>query len=66
MSSNAKKPSDPVLDQLDQIKRLLVVQLLRDGVNQDQIAGALDIGQSSVSRMMAAYTKASVSKKPNT
>ena len=54
MSSNAKKPSDPVLDQLDQIKRLLVVQLLRDGVNQDQIAGALDIGQSSVSRMMVA------------
>lgn len=42
---------DPVLAELTSIKRLLVFALLQQGMSQDQVAGALGIDQSVVSRM---------------
>lgn len=49
----AKKnaPADPILAELVSIKRLLVVSLLKSGANQRQVAAALGIDQSQVSRM---------------
>ncbi len=42
---------DPVHSELIDIKRLLVLKLLRDGATQSEIAAALGVGQSSISRM---------------
>ena len=48
---------DQNLDQLksdvDTIKRLLVVMLMRDGASQTEIAFALGVNQSTVSRMFS-------------
>lgn len=45
--------SDPigVLRELEDIKRLLMLALLRDGVSQAEIAKALCVSQPSISRM---------------
>ena len=43
-------PSDPVLDELTAIKQLLVIALLRDGVQQNHIAKALGVSEASISR----------------
>ncbi len=45
--------SDPigVLRELEDIKRLLMLALLRDGVSQAEIAKALGVSQPSISRM---------------
>jgi predicted transcriptional regulator len=42
---------DPVLAELIAIKRLMVFSLLKSGASQKQIAAALGIDQSQVSRM---------------
>lgn len=42
---------DPVLDELVAIKRLMVLTLLKGGASQKQIASALCVDQSQVSRM---------------
>lgn len=42
---------DPVQKELSDIKRLLVLALLRDGSTQTEVARALGVGQSTVSRM---------------
>ena len=42
---------DPVANELTDIKRLMVFALLRDGASQSDIAAALGVSQSSVSRM---------------
>lgn len=49
----AKRPTsaDPVLDELVAIKRLMVFALLRGGASQKQVAAALGVDQSRVSRM---------------
>jgi predicted XRE-type DNA-binding protein len=49
----ANKPMsvDPVLAELIAIKRLIVFALLKGGASQKQIATALGIDQSQVSRM---------------
>jgi len=55
------KPSDnndPVLAELTSIKRLLVFALLKSGSSQEQVAGALGVDQSAVSRMFSAPKKA--------
>jgi predicted XRE-type DNA-binding protein len=44
-------PVDPVLSELVAIKRLLVFALLKAGASQKQIASALGVDQSQVSRM---------------
>jgi DNA-binding transcriptional regulator LsrR (DeoR family) len=45
------KESDPVLKELVAIRKLLVLGLLKSGMTQNQVAAALDIDRSSVSRM---------------
>ena len=42
---------DPIVSELSEIKRLLVFALARSGASQDEIAEALGVSQSSVSRM---------------
>ena len=46
-------PGDPALAELVAIKRLLILALRRSGASQDEVAGALEIDQSQVSRMLA-------------
>ena len=43
--------TDPVLAEMQSIKRLLVFGLLRSGASQGEIAMALGVNQSNVSRM---------------
>ncbi len=45
---------DPVELQLDAIKRLLILFLMKSGTSQGEIAKALGVGQATVSRMMPA------------
>lgn len=45
------KHSDPVVTELEAIKRLLVCSLLHSGANQKQVAAALGVNQSQISRM---------------
>lgn len=47
----AAADEDPVVNELVDIKRLIVLALLRDGAKQDEIAAALGVSQPSVSRM---------------
>lgn len=42
---------DPTLKELIAIRKLLVLALLRSGLTQAQVAGALDIDRSAISRM---------------
>jgi len=49
----AKRPKgDPVADELDSIKRLLVLQLITSGVQAKAVASALGVDQSVVSRLV--------------
>jgi len=52
-SSSETSIASPLWKELDAIKRLLVLQLTRDGASQQQIAKALGVSQSSVSRMFS-------------
>lgn len=56
--AKAKSAGDPVLDELTNIKRLLMFALLQSGMSQDQVASALGIDRSVVSRMFSAPKKA--------
>ncbi len=50
-----KKPTtDPIQAELDFIKRLLTLLLLKAGTSQGEIAMALDVDRSVVSRMFSA------------
>ena len=49
-----KSIDDPVQAELDSIKRLLTLLLLKAGTSQGEIAMALDVDQSVVSRMFPA------------
>ena len=51
MAKTNSPPTDTVLDELIAIKRLLVFALLKSGASQDEVATALGISQSQVSRM---------------
>ena len=51
MASAADANLDPLLSELMAIKRLMVFDLLRSGVTQEQVAKALGTGQSQVSKM---------------
>jgi predicted XRE-type DNA-binding protein len=46
-----EKQAQEMLESLDAIKKLLVLQTLDAGHTQDQVATALGIGRSSVSKM---------------
>lgn len=44
--------NDPVIRELDAIKRLLALLLVKAGTEQNELAIALGIDQSAVSRML--------------
>jgi predicted XRE-type DNA-binding protein len=50
-STRVTRPADPVLTELVTIKRLLVFALLKSGASQAQVAAALGVAQSQISRM---------------
>lgn len=52
--ANKLKKSDPVLEEIVSIKKLLVLMLLNQGLTLNQIGTALGIDKSSVSRMIPA------------
>ncbi|MDO8477702.1 MAG: hypothetical protein Q7W02_16180 [Candidatus Rokubacteria bacterium] len=49
-----RRNNDPVADELDSIKRLLVLQLITSGVQAMDIASALGVDKSVVSRLVPA------------
>lgn len=49
-----KATGDPILAELDAIKRLITLLLLKAGAPQSEIAMALDVDQSVISRMIPA------------
>ena len=51
MAKAKATPTDPVLAELVAIKRLMVFALLRCGATQRDVASALGVDQSQVSRM---------------
>lgn len=46
-----KRKDDPVIAELTDIKKLLIMGLLRNGATQSQVADSLNVNQSSISRM---------------
>lgn len=48
---DAPAHNDPVLTELQSIKRLLILLLAERGAQQEEIATALNVSQSSVSKM---------------
>lgn len=52
--ASSKRIEDPVVRELDAIKRLLILQMYRAGVSQAEIAKALGIDAAELSRMMPA------------
>lgn len=54
----AKESDDPVIAELVAIKRLLAFTLLTSGASQIEVAGALGISQSQVSRMFPGVRRA--------
>jgi hypothetical protein len=46
-----KQKGDPVVNELDSIKRLLILQLITSGVQAIDIASALRVHQSQISRL---------------
>lgn len=51
MAKPEQEKANPMADELVAIKRLLIFGLLRDGASQAEVAAALGVNQSSVSRM---------------
>ncbi|TPI13776.1 hypothetical protein FJW06_13745 [Mesorhizobium sp. B4-1-3] len=47
-----KKQADELIAEMRSIKKLLILQLLRNEVSQKQIASMLDISEATMSRMM--------------
>jgi hypothetical protein len=50
----AKEKSDPVLAELQMIRKLLVLAMLRSGITQAQLGGILGLSQPEVSKMFPA------------
>jgi DNA-binding transcriptional regulator LsrR (DeoR family) len=56
------KEKDDLLDEMRAVKMLLILQLLRQGVKQSQIAATLGVSEATMSRMLPKGTSKSVSK----
>lgn len=56
-------PNLDVVSELRSVKMLLILQLLRSGVRQSQIAAMLGISEATMSRMLPKGTSKSVSRK---
>ena len=54
MTKNENRIQDPTLKELDGIKRLLILALIKAGASQGEIAMALHTDQANVSRMFPA------------
>jgi transcriptional regulator len=54
MKKQTKAIQDPALKELDAIKRLLILMLIKAGASQGEIAMALHTDQANVSRMFPA------------
>lgn len=54
--------TDQAIKELIAIRKLLVLSLLNAGLSQSQVAGALDIDRSAVSRMFPKGTLSSLGK----
>ncbi len=52
--SRRKKIEDPIQKELDSIKRLLALLLIKAGTPQSEIAIAMDIDQGDLSRILPA------------
>ena len=53
-SPSNRDPKDGVLQELNQIKRLLAVLLLKAGTTQSEVAAALEMDPGDLSRMLPA------------
>lgn len=56
-------PSSEIATELRSVKMLLILQLLRSGVRQSQIAAMLGISDATMSRMLPKGISKSVSRK---
>ncbi len=54
MKKRTKTIQDPTLKELDAIKRLLILMLIKAGGSQGEIAMALHTDQANISRMFPA------------
>jgi DNA-binding transcriptional ArsR family regulator len=45
--------NDLILKELQDIKRLLILALIQGGHSQEKIAAALDVNQSTISRLLS-------------
>lgn len=61
-SRKRQKPSDPITRELDSIKRLLMLQLVNDGVSSSDIAKALGVANSAVSETIPVRSLSCVKK----
>lgn len=52
MAKSKSRPADPVVAELLAIKQLLILGLMRDGVTQRQVAAALGLHESQLSRTL--------------
>lgn len=57
------KETDANTAELISIRKLLILALLRDGLTQSQVAGALGVDRSVVSRMFPKGTLTGISKR---
>lgn len=60
----AKEKTDPVLAELEMIRKLLVLALLRSGITQAQLGGILGMTQPQMSKMFPTGALAAFSGKP--
>ncbi len=51
MSIKSKEKKDIYLKELEDLKRLLILHLLKQGASQTEVALALNVNKSTVSRM---------------
>ena len=51
MPGDNRAETSAMLSELVAIKRLLILALLRDGLTQAEVAGAIGVSQSTISKM---------------
>jgi len=57
MATKGNDPNSAVISELEAIKRLMVIALIKYGSTQDEIAAALGVTQGTVSKMVSAVPK---------
>lgn len=60
----AKEKTDPVLKELEMIRKLLVLALLQGGITQAQMGGVLGMSQSQISNMFPSGALLALKGKP--